>query len=223
MLDAGVRPDRWQKLVREVVKFGLVGGANTVINFVVFNALVLTILAHGQLKANVIATVVATTASYFMNRHWTYRDRPKSALRREYTLFFLFNGAGLAIELAVLGGAKYGLGLTSLLALNIAKFAGLGLGTLFRFWAYRTFVFKPASTEALAGPAAEPATQPAAKPATRPTTEPANRPRAAAGTDENFAELTAPLEAELDGPIDADLAAELARADILASRPAQDR
>lgn len=193
MLDAGDRLDRWRKLAREVAKFGLVGGANTVINFVVFNALVLTVLAHGQLKANVIATVVATTASYFMNRHWTYRDRPKSALRREYLLFFLFNAVGLAIELAVLGAAKYGLGLTSLLALNVAKFGGLGMGTMFRFWAYRTFVFRAAPPAATGRPA---------------TTE-----------QQDFDELTAPLEAELDGPLDADLAAELARADMLASRP----
>ena len=59
-----------------------------------------------------IATIVATITSYLMNRHWTYRDRPKSALRREYVLFFLFNGAGLVIELGVLAAAKYGLGVT---------------------------------------------------------------------------------------------------------------
>ena len=46
-----------------------------------------------------------------MNRHWTYRDRPKSAMRREYSSSSLFNATGLVIELAVLGVAKYGLGI----------------------------------------------------------------------------------------------------------------
>lgn len=132
---------RLQKIAGEFAKFGTVGVINTVVNYTVFNALVLTVFAQGQLKANVVATVVATTASYFMNRHWTYRDRPKSALHREYLLFFVFNAAGLVIELGVLALSKYGLGLTSLLALNIAKTFGMGLGTIFRFWAYRTFVF----------------------------------------------------------------------------------
>jgi putative flippase GtrA len=138
-------PERWQRFIREVLKFGTVGGINTVINFAVFNALALTVLADGQLKATVIAAVVATTSSYFMNRHWTYRDRPKSAIRREYVLFFLFNITGLLIEVGILALAKYGFGITGLLALNIIKIFGLVLGTIFRFWAYRTFVFRPAS------------------------------------------------------------------------------
>jgi len=141
-------PERWLKLIHEALKFGAVGGVNTVINYAVFNALALTIFTNGQLKATVIATVVSTTCSYLMNRHWTYRDRPRSALRREYLLFFFLNGAGLAIELAVLAAAKYGLGLTSLLALNVAKTVGLSLGTVFRFWSYRTFVFQPAPAAA---------------------------------------------------------------------------
>jgi len=144
-------PERWNKLVREALKFGIVGGVNTVINFAVFNALALTIFHNGQLKANVVATVFATFTSYFMNRHWTYRDRPKSAIRRETTLFVLFNASGLAIELGVLAIAKYGLGTHSLIWLNVFKFLGLGLATIFRFYTYRTFVFRPA-------PAVEPAT-----------------------------------------------------------------
>ncbi|MFC5923598.1 GtrA family protein [Micromonospora vulcania] len=143
-------PERWQKFIHEALKFGIVGGINTVINYAVFNALALTVFVNGQLKANVIATIVATITSYLMNRHWTYRDRPKSALRREYVLFFLFNGAGLLIELGAVAVAKYGLGLTSLLALNVAKTAGVGLATLFRFWSYRTFVFQPSAPAAAA-------------------------------------------------------------------------
>jgi putative flippase GtrA len=137
-------PERWNKLIREALKFGIVGGVNLVINFAVFNALALTVFHGGQLKANVIATVFATFTSYLMNRHWTYRDRPKSAMRRETTLFVLFNGAGLVIELGVLGIAKYGLGTESLLVLNIFKFLGIGIATVFRFYTYRTWVFRAA-------------------------------------------------------------------------------
>jgi putative flippase GtrA len=136
-------PERWQKFIREAFKFGAVGGINTILNYALFNDLVLTVLGNGQLKATVIATVVATTSSYFMNRHWTFRDRSKSAMRREYVLFFLFNAAGLVIELGILAVAKYGLGFDSLLALNVVKTIGLVLGMVFRFWSYRTFVFRP--------------------------------------------------------------------------------
>ncbi|GIF73744.1 hypothetical protein Asi02nite_32620 [Asanoa siamensis] len=145
-------PERWNKLLREALKFGIVGGVNTVINFAVFNALALTVFHGGQLKANVVATVFATFTSYFMNRHWTYKDRPKSAIRRETTLFVLFNATGLVIELGVLGIAKYGLGTESLLVLNVFKFLGLGLATVFRFYTYRTFVFRAAPKPAAVAP-----------------------------------------------------------------------
>jgi putative flippase GtrA len=141
-----IMPERWHKLVHEALKFGIVGGVNTVINYAVFNALALTLFRDGQLKATVIATIVATITSYFMNRHWTYRDRPKSAMRRETTLFVLFNASGLMIELGVLAIAKYGLDIHGLLALNIFKTVGLAIATVFRFWSYRTFVFRPAPT-----------------------------------------------------------------------------
>lgn len=170
-----------QKLAGEFAKFGTIGLINTALNYAVFNALVLTVFTQGQLKANVVATVIATTTSYFMNRHWTYRDRPKSALRREYTLFFVFNLAGLVIELGVLAASKYGFGLTSLLALNVAKTFGLVLGTTFRFWAYRTFVFPVGAT-------------------------PATVPAQSAGAEPDFDELTAPLEADW---VDVELAVEL--------------
>jgi putative flippase GtrA len=220
-------PERWQKFIHEALKFGLVGGINTVINYAVFNALALTVFVDGQLKATVVATIVATITSYLMNRHWTYRDRPKSAMQREYALFFLFNGVGLLIELGVLAAAKYGLGVTGLLALNIAKTGGVVLATLFRFWSYRTFVFQPAAPveaaqrwqglprdewDTMAGmdPVAELAEsvteleEEEPRPAVRPgvVARPL-QPRSASLHDE--AELTAALDAELE----AELAAQL--------------
>lgn len=133
---------RWRAMLGEAWRFGVVGAANVGINFLAFNALALTLFPDGELKANVVATAFATTTSYLMNRSWTFRHRRTSRIPREFVLFIAFNVAGLAIELAVMGLAKYGLGLASLWALNLAKAAGLGLGTVFRFWTYRTFVFR---------------------------------------------------------------------------------
>ena len=117
---------------------------NLVINFAVFNLLWLTVLRSGEVKAKAVATIVATTCAYFMNRHWTYRDRPKSTIRREYSLFFFFNVVGLLIEVTVVAAAKYGFGLTHIVVLNLCSALGILLGTVFRFWAYRTHVFRPA-------------------------------------------------------------------------------
>lgn len=129
--------DRWHMLIREMAKFGIIGVVNTVIDFLVWNLL----LFIGPIKAQVISTVVATTSSYFMNRHWTFRHRARSGLRREYMLFFIFNGMGLAITGGILGIASYGFGIDDRLWLNVVRFFGIAVATVFRFWAYRRWVF----------------------------------------------------------------------------------
>jgi putative flippase GtrA len=135
-------PKRWQSVSHEIAKFGAIGVINLLVNFAVFNLLWFTFFRNGQLWAKGVATIVATTCAYFMNRHWTYRDRPKSTLRREYSMFFFFNAVGLVIEVAVVGVAKYGFGQTHIVVLNLCTGVGIVLGTIFRFWAYRTHVFK---------------------------------------------------------------------------------
>ena len=139
-----ILPERWHGLTKELAKFGTIGLINLVVNFAVFNLLWLTVLRSGEVKAKAIATIVATTCAYFMNRHWTYRDRPKSTIRREYSLFFFFNLVGLLIEVTVVGVAKYGFHQTHIVVLNLCTALGIVMGTIFRFWAYRTHVFRPA-------------------------------------------------------------------------------
>jgi len=228
---------KWRKLLHEVSKFGTIGAINTVVNYAVFNLLVLTVFVDGQLKANVAATIVATTSSYFMNRHWTYRDRPKSTLRREYALFFMFNLAGMMIELGVLAIAKYGLGITTLVALNVVKGIGLALGMVFRFWAYRTVVFRPAPADTpparrrtwairRATWAARRATPPARTVRPTPAAATFAEPAPAIGVAkapaaDEFAELTRPLEHELDPPLDPAIQAELDATRLSANRPTQ--
>ena len=71
----------------------------------------------------------------------------RSGLHREYTLYFLFNVVGLGIGLACLGISHYLLGrvwpvfTTELADIVSANVVGMALGTLFRFWSYRKFVF----------------------------------------------------------------------------------
>ncbi len=133
--------ERFHRLAREVVTYGVVAIINTAIDFALFNGLI----SLGALKANTISTVVATTTSFLMNRHWVYRDRPKRALHHEYGLFFGVNLVGLVIQEVVL--ALAGLGVHDMahhrLELNLYKCLGLAVAMVFRFWAYRTFVFRP--------------------------------------------------------------------------------
>ncbi|MBA2949918.1 GtrA family protein [Streptomyces himalayensis] len=132
---------RFDRLVREMAKFGAVGGAGILVNLGVFN-LVRHVTDLQVVRASVIATVVAIIFNYLGFRYFTYRDRDKSGRTKELTLFLLFSGIGLVIENGVLYVATYGFGWDSPLQSNIFKFLGIGVATLFRFWSYRTWVFR---------------------------------------------------------------------------------
>jgi putative flippase GtrA len=61
---------------------------------------------------------------------------------REYLMFFGLNAVALLIAISCLWFSHYVMGWDSALADNIsANVVGLGLGTTFRFWSYRKFVF----------------------------------------------------------------------------------
>ncbi|MCD0453793.1 GtrA family protein [Actinocorallia sp. API 0066] len=144
--DAG---HRWlRRIAREFAKFGSIGAVAFVLTTVLFN--VCRALEIGPLTSITIATVIATTFSYFANRHWTFRHRERSGLRREYILFFGLNGVGLVITQMFIGATHYGLGLDGKIAENAALVVGTGAAMVFRFWAYRRWVFvaAPASPEA---------------------------------------------------------------------------
>jgi putative flippase GtrA len=138
-------------LVREVSKFGTVGGIAFAIDLAIYNVL----LSAGveTLGAKTISTVIATTVAFLGNRFWTWRHREHQHMARQYATFFFLNAVGLGIGLTCLAISHYGLGqiwpaLQSRLADNISgQLIGTALGTLFRFWSYRRFVFRPTVDE----------------------------------------------------------------------------
>ncbi|MEV6313983.1 GtrA family protein [Streptomyces sp. NPDC051776] len=138
------RLEQLKQLTRELAKFGTVGAVGFLVNFVVFN-LCMHVIGLAVVRSGVIATFIAICTNYVGNRYWTYRDTDKSRRTRELTLFFLFSGVGLVIENGILAISHYGFGFTSTVADNIAKnVIGLGIATVFRFWSYRTWVFRGA-------------------------------------------------------------------------------
>jgi putative flippase GtrA len=132
---------------RELLAFAVVGGVGYLVDVAVFNLLRYAgepgVLEHKPLTAKAISVAMATIVTYVGNRHWTWRHRAWSSTHREFAIFVLLNAVGMAIALACLAGSHYVLGLTSPVADNVsANGVGLALGTAFRFWAYRRWVFR---------------------------------------------------------------------------------
>ncbi|MDQ1706046.1 MAG: hypothetical protein QOF18_2412 [Frankiaceae bacterium] len=134
--------DAFQGLIHELAKFGAVGAINYVIDVSIFNALVVGPLHHRPITSKTISTVVAATSSYFMNRHWTWRNRARTGLGREYGLFILLSAVGLTLTLGCLGFGEYVLGQNSLLARNFwGNIVGVAIGMVWRFWSFKRWVF----------------------------------------------------------------------------------
>ncbi len=128
-------------LWREAAKFGVVGAVAFVIDLGGMNLLTHTVLETRVTSAKIISGVAATLFAWAANRSWTFRHRRSRPVAHEVSLFFVVNGIALAIATLCLVASHYGLGLTSHLADNVSTVFGIGLGTLFRFWAYRRVVF----------------------------------------------------------------------------------
>lgn len=139
---------RLRAAFHELAKFGTVGALAFIVDVSLFN-IILHEAPHKPLTAKVVSTVVAATIAFFLNRAWSFKHRQRSSVRREYTLFFVLNAIGLVIAVGCLGFSHYVLDLHSRLADNIsANGFGLVLGTSFRFWSYRRFVWAaPAAVE----------------------------------------------------------------------------
>lgn len=133
---------KFAALIHELAAFGTIGILNFFVTVGISDWLHLG-MGVGPLTSFGIATAVATTLSYFANRYWTFRHRDNTGLGREYVLFFVLNGVGLVITWIFIGFTHYILDIRTGLAYNVAQVIGIAVATLFRFWAYKKWVFLP--------------------------------------------------------------------------------
>ena len=138
---------------RELVKFALVGGTTFVVDTMVFAVLKTTVLAPKPVTAKIIAVLVATIVGYVLNREWSFRTRGGRERHHEAALYFAISGIGMMINAAPLWISRYVLDLqvpfVSRLTMELADFTsaqiiGTLLAMLFRWWAFRRFVFPDA-------------------------------------------------------------------------------
>lgn len=126
----------------EIAKFVVIGGLCSVLDLVIANALHF-LVGVGPTLAKCASTLVATAVSYAANRAWSFGHRVDHATsqHRDVAVFTVLNLLGLVITLVPVDVVHYVLGQTSPTAFNASSVAGTLVATVFRFWAYRRFVF----------------------------------------------------------------------------------
>lgn len=137
----------WDRLVRYALKFGIVGLLGYVVDVGLFNLLRLGVFGsdhplQGPIGAKVASVSVAVLITWFGNRYWTFREHRRRNYLLELAEFVTVAIGGLLIGLACLAISHYVLGFDNIVADNISgNVIGLGLGTAFRFFLYRFWVY----------------------------------------------------------------------------------
>jgi putative flippase GtrA len=134
----------------EAAKFGAVG----LVAYVVDNGLYLLlaegpgeVMAAWPVRASILASLVATGVSYLGNRYWTFsRKRAKMPLK-EVAMFVAANVVGLLITAGCLYFSRWVLHFEGPGPDVIARNIGIVLGTIFRYLAYKFWVFTATRTE----------------------------------------------------------------------------
>ena len=137
---AGNLMERVRHLWHEVAKFAIVGGLGFVVTEVGFNLLHFD-AKRGLLTSNLLATAAAAIVTFAGNKYWTFRHRAGYGTRKETIIFIVLNGVGVLIQYACVWITQNVFGTTDKYLLNVALLIGIGLGTLFRFWSYRKWVW----------------------------------------------------------------------------------
>ena len=131
---------RFDSLIHELAKFGVIGGIGFILDFGIF-----AFLHNGQgvgpLTANVISSLIAAVFTYVGNRYWSFRHKAKQPFRKEIPPFFVLNLFGVVITEAFIAFVYYALDFRSGTGATAGKLIGTAVATVFRFYTYKKFVF----------------------------------------------------------------------------------
>jgi putative flippase GtrA len=138
-----MRPTFWQKLLfdRELRRFIVVGG----IGFLIDSGILTLLTAHGKgvFESRLVSFFFAVTATWTLNRWWTFRGYRQRRQAEEYAGYLFTQIAGAAINLSVFYGLTHLFGWLSqvpVLPLGI----GAGVSMVFTYLVSRFLIFKKA-------------------------------------------------------------------------------
>ena len=139
---------KYESLV-QIVKFGIVGVSNTVVDFAVLNFLMWAFkVTSGTwiIVINVIAFSAAVINSYIWNRFWTFKMKSRQEMPEEFAKFLLISLVGVFINSSVVfGGTTYLaplFGLSAGLWANGMKLIATGVAMVWNFIGYKLWAFK---------------------------------------------------------------------------------
>lgn len=138
---------RWLTILRQIAKFVIVGGLNTLLDLAILNILIASSGIASGVSFNFfkgISFLAAVTNSYFWNKYWTFESKDRKEL--QFIQFIVISAVGLFINVGVASfivntiGAP---GATSpALWANIGALTATAASLIWNFLGYKFIVFR---------------------------------------------------------------------------------
>ncbi len=141
---------KWKTLSLQVIRFGVVGSLNTLIDVLALNLFLLYAPTHSSVLLvvyNSVAYTLGTGNSYFLNRYWTFRSRQK-ATSNEILRFALLSVTGILSSdflVWLTAGLTHSLIANSWLWANTAKATAVVGTAILSYFGMRLWVFTQSS------------------------------------------------------------------------------
>jgi putative flippase GtrA len=140
--------------ILQFIKFSLIGGLNTLIDFGVLNLLMWLTRTYQGLLILLFNTISFTTAvinSYCWNKYWTFQEKEKRGIPVQFFKFLIVSIIGAIIN----GGIVFAIttfippifGLSRELWANLAKAVATAAGLIWNFIGYKFWAFKITGTK----------------------------------------------------------------------------
>ena len=140
-----------QKLntIIQILKFGIVGMSNTIVDFAILNLLIWTFKIYSGswiILFNIISFTLAVINSYVWNKYWTFKAKEKKDAAQEFSKFLFVSVIGAVINSGIVYGVSTFIDplfdLSSGLWANIAKILATGFALVWNFVGYKFWAFK---------------------------------------------------------------------------------
>jgi putative flippase GtrA len=132
---------RRDRLAGQVVRFGMVGVLNTLVDFGAFNLLVF-VFGVPVLVAYPFSVTAGIINSFLWNKHWTFSAGRSAAWRREAVVFLGVSVSGMLINWAGFTVLHLLIGSSTALAINLEKLVASVISMVWNFVGYRFLAFR---------------------------------------------------------------------------------
>lgn len=143
-----------QPIIKQAIKFVLVGVLNTLVDLAVLNVLILVSGVSSGFGYSVfkgISFTVAVINSYFLNKFWTFKVQKMGGAKKEFAQFFTVSLIGFGINVGVASlvvnvvGPQFGI--APKIWANIGAICATLVGMTWNFLGYKFIVFKDKNAE----------------------------------------------------------------------------